>query len=108
VTELSIRRYELASASLGGKLYFGGGNGGERNFNPLAGTFKCCFCFAGLFVCFCDFFPFIFASTPLQTLNPTTSDLRVFLGMSHLSFLTKLKHFEMLCKPLPFVFRHAR
>ena len=38
VTELSIRRYELASVSIGGKLYFGGGNGGVHNFNPLAGT----------------------------------------------------------------------
>ena len=38
VTELSIRRYELSAASLGGKLYFGGGNGGLRNLNPLAGA----------------------------------------------------------------------
>jgi hypothetical protein len=28
LTELSIRRYELSAASLGGNLYFGGGNGG--------------------------------------------------------------------------------
>lgn len=38
VTELSIRRYELSAASLGGKLYFGGGNGGERNLNRDAGS----------------------------------------------------------------------
>ena len=38
LTELSIRRYESASAVLKGKIYFGGGNGGEHNLDPNAGT----------------------------------------------------------------------
>lgn len=38
MTELSIRRYELSAATLNGKIYFGGGNGGVRNLDPMAGT----------------------------------------------------------------------
>ena len=36
--ESGAGRYELAAAASGSKLYFGGGNGGERNLNPLAGA----------------------------------------------------------------------
>ena len=38
ITELSVRRYELASASLGGLLYFGGGNAGVGGSDPHAGS----------------------------------------------------------------------
>eukprot|EP01048_Picozoa_sp_COSAG05_P003096 COSAG05_NODE_138_length_16837_cov_344.961286_4_plen_162_part_00 len=38
VTELSVRRYELAAASAGHTLYFGGGNGGVGGSDPHAGS----------------------------------------------------------------------
>jgi hypothetical protein len=49
-----------------------------------------------LLVCsfvFVFFFPFIFAN------------IKPNYDVCFISFLTKLKHFEMLCKPLPFFFQ---